>query len=387
MVAGSSGRVASIRCWWRSARTLEQLDEFPGFSVKVVLFRHSLRAGLAHLLQDRGFGLQDFGYGVNQGLDGAGGNEPAVDPYLDQLGVTGDVGGDHGTTQGQRLEKHGGQALGKAGQDQGTRGEELVEDPLVAQEAGDPYPFPQVVLLDQVLDLPTHRAIADDDQLEVDSAIAELCGRLNQDGLPLLLSDPANVHESRSSGNRGWSVLQEHRTDPDMDHMDPGPVMIVGPAIELAAGELADRDDEPSVPDLLAQAIPPGGVELLGTVHGEAVGWPSQQPAEHRHGRRVCPVVGVDMLDPQLVQPPEQQARLGKVDEVPQQTALINPPYSDSHPQGAGKSPRSTQSYLQDRLQEPRHARIEHSACLFPLGKVVLVNELSFERSKREPMR
>src|SRR5271157_1688351 len=33
-----------------SARTLEQLDEFPGCSVTVVLFRHALRAGLAHLL-------------------------------------------------------------------------------------------------------------------------------------------------------------------------------------------------------------------------------------------------------------------------------------------------------------------------------------------------
>ena len=79
--------------------------------------------------------------------------------------------------------------------------------------------------------------------------------------------------------------------------MDLGPILMIRPAVELASSEFTDRDSESSVPNLLAQAIPPGVVELFGTVHAEAVGWPSQQSAKHGHGRCVGSEASVNMLD------------------------------------------------------------------------------------------
>ena len=90
-----------------------------------------------------------------------------------------------------------GQPLGEAGQDQRPCGQQLLEDPLVAQVAGDPYPTPQAELVDELFDLAAHGAVAHDDQLEVVAPVPEAGRCLDQDRLALLLGDPADIDQPR----------------------------------------------------------------------------------------------------------------------------------------------------------------------------------------------
>ena len=149
-----------------------------------------------------------------------------------------------------------------------------------------------------------------------------------------------------ADGHRCRTVVQEHRTDPDMDHVDLGPVAVISPAIELAPRELADRDHEPGMMDLLAQASGPRGVELLGAVHGEAVGRPSENPAEHGGGRRVGPVMGMDVVDSQLGCPLQQDAGLGEVDQRSHQAPVVDSTHLHGQPERPGEGPGTPQGRL-----------------------------------------
>jgi len=226
-----------------------------------------------------------------------------------------DVRADHGTPHGQRLEEHNGQSFGEAGQDQRPGRHEFFENPLVAQVTGDAYPVLQAKLLDQPLDLPAHRAITNDDQLKVEPAIAQPGCGLDQDCLSFLLHDAANVHQARSRRDRYRTAVKEHRADPAMDNVDLGPVVVICPAVELAPGELADRDHESGTPDLLAQAVGSGSIKLLRAVHGEAVGRSPQNTAEHGDSCGIGSIMSVYVIDSEVGRPLQENAGLGKVDQ------------------------------------------------------------------------
>ncbi len=81
----------------------------------------------------------------------------------------------------------------------------------------------------------------------------------------------------------------ELRVEAAMHDAHLRPLVGVDPAIELAATEGADRDDERGLLDLGPQVQRFGRVELFRSVHGEAVGRPAELAHEQRDlGRRWC---------------------------------------------------------------------------------------------------
>ena len=154
--------------------------------------------------------------------------------------------------------------------------------------------------LDQSLNFTTHRTVAHDDEFKIDLAIPKLGCRLDQDRLSLLLDDSADIHQPGRCGHRRWAVVEKHRADTERDHVNLGPVSVVRPSIKLAPREFTDRDHEPGMMDLVAQAGRSRGVKLLGAMHGEAISRPSENPAEHRRGRRIGRIMGMDVVDTRL---------------------------------------------------------------------------------------
>src|SRR3954454_25377032 len=96
---------------------------------------------------------------------------------------------DDGAAQSECLEEDTGQTLGEAGQRQGPSGQQLLQNSLVAEIAGDSHSSLQVELLDQPFNFTAHGAIAHDDEFKVDLAIPKLGCRLDQEGLSFLLDD------------------------------------------------------------------------------------------------------------------------------------------------------------------------------------------------------
>src|SRR5262245_44241127 len=126
---------------------------------------------------------------------------------------------------------------------------------------------------------------------------------MDQDGLPLLLHDPADIHQPGDRRYRSQAVIPKHRADPDVDHLNLGPLAILYPAIELASGKLADCDHKPGKVNLRTQAKHQRLVELLRTMDSDTERWAAEDPAQHCDGGRIGRKVGVDMLDRVLPEP------------------------------------------------------------------------------------
>ena len=100
-----------------------------------MLFRHAVRAGWPIVSRVAGSAFTAAAMASTR-AQRAGGNEPAVDPRLDQLGVTGDVSGDHGTAQGERFEEDpAGRPSAKLGKIGARAARNSIEYALVAQGA------------------------------------------------------------------------------------------------------------------------------------------------------------------------------------------------------------------------------------------------------------
>ena len=71
---------------------------------------------------------------------------------------------------------------------------------MVVQVAGDPHAAPQTMLIDQSLKITAQRAIAHDDQLEVDVSSVQTGRGLDQDNMALLLGQTTDVQQPGRSG-------------------------------------------------------------------------------------------------------------------------------------------------------------------------------------------
>ena len=76
--------------------------------------------------------------------------------------------------------------------------------------------------------------------------------------------------------------------------------------------------------------------------------------------------MGVEVPDVQLPQPLEQDARLGQVDQRPEQAPLVDAADPDGHPQGAGEGPRPRCRGPQDRRHQPQCPGVEHGSVSGP---------------------
>lgn len=211
------------------------------------------RAGTPHEFEGCGFGRERLGHGMDQRVHGAGGNEPTVDAVLDEFGVTGDVSCDDGPAQGERFEHDDRETFGEAGENQGSSSEELISDILIAEEAGDADGVLKLEVADEAFDFGPHVAVADDGELAGDALIAEACDGLDEDGVAFLLDDAADVDETVRVGDGSGAVFEEEGADAEPDDMDFGPVLVIRPAQELAAGEFADGNDKLGEVDFITE--------------------------------------------------------------------------------------------------------------------------------------
>src|SRR5262245_51379352 len=180
------------------------------------------RLGLAHEALERG--------GQGEGI--LLGDEQASPPVLDQLGNSRHVGRDHrdlhrhrldedvGDTVGERAERDGqanlreahgvGEDLlpSEAVRDAGQR-EEIglpigLDDVALRQGAGQTHAVAQPVAVDETLEFPSHRALAEDDALECPAALAEDAAGLDEVREPLAGIEAAAREDGESLGCR-WT--------------------------------------------------------------------------------------------------------------------------------------------------------------------------------------
>ena len=193
------------------------------------------------------------------------------------------------------FEENAGQSLGEARQNHCAGGQNLIEDSLVIQVAGESNVVLHTKLIDEPLDLAAHRAVARDDKLDVNAPFQQTGHRMDQNRLALLLDDPTDIHHPRGIRNRRRSMLQVHRVDTGIDDVDLGPIAVFGPAEKLASREMADSDNESGMADLLSQAEGTRRIELFGTVERDAKRRTTQDTAQHRDGGGICAEVGMQM--------------------------------------------------------------------------------------------
>src|SRR5207249_1333313 len=93
-----------------------------------------------------------------------------------------------------------------------------------------------------------------------------------------------------------------HAIDSAMDDVNFRPVLVMRPAIELAAAEGADGDGEGGVGDFFIEGERLGAIEFLGAMTGEAVGRAAEGAGEHGDSRGISAEVGVKVLDISLPQ-------------------------------------------------------------------------------------
>ena len=217
-----------------------------GLGRGVVLPATRGRAGPAHPVQSSaGSAARASAIASTSGSTAPAGTSQPFRPGSTSSGMPAIVRRDHRAAQGHRLHDHHRQALGEAGQHQGPRGLQLAADPVVVQEPGDPHVVPQA-------DAGRSAARARPRIGPSPTMTSSKSGRrslqprrgLDQQELALLLGQPAHVHQPRPIRDGRAARRQEDLVQAAADHVDLRPVARRAPPAELAAGEVADRDDE-----------------------------------------------------------------------------------------------------------------------------------------------
>ena len=176
------------------------------------------------------------------------------------------------------------------------------------------------------------------------------------------------------------------RLEPAVHHLHLRPMRVLHPAIELAAPERADRDDERRAANLLAEADELRAIELLGPVHREAVGRPAELAREHRDLGRIGAEVGVKVGRAGRTKPRQHPAGLGQVDQVIGQ----RPVGAARHPEGEAQR----REELARRSDQPRgqgNAERQHTvlqdvarSCLLP--DILVVRDLGIPATESQPL-
>ena len=124
-----------------------------------------------------------------------------------------------------------------------------------------------------------------------------------------------------------------------MDHVQLVPVLLGDQSHQLAAGEVADTDDEVGTLDLGAQVEARYLVELVRAVDGEAPG-PGRSRAglvtrdQQRDVGHLVRELGVQMADSTGLAPPPDDHRLGEVEELPDTAAKPGPAEAERQSKG-----------------------------------------------------
>ena len=134
--------------------------------------------------------------------------------------------------------------------------------------------------------------------------------------------------------------------------MNLTPVLQGTPAIKLAAGELADGDDERGVVDFLTQAKRPRCVEFFGAVDREAVWGAAEQTAQKRDVGRVRAEMSMNVSGAALCEPPAKDTRLGQINQMPDQPALRTSTQAHRRRDGSAPSPGTAERLQNEGLDQ-----------------------------------
>ena len=120
-------------------------------------------------------------------------------------------------------------------------------------------------------------------------------------------------------------------------------------------------------------------------MHREAIRWPAQPPAEHRHRRRVGPEVGVQVTGAAGRQPTQEHTRLGQVDQVNQQAAVRLPPDPHRQPERPREADRTGHRRPEQGPQQTKRPDAQHRPGPTALRLVVLVHQHARPGPEGEP--
>src|SRR5262249_2585390 len=220
-----------------------------------------------------------------------------------------------------------------------------------------------------------HWSIANEQQSKPHALFLQLCYRLEEQQVSLLLSQSRDTDQTRVVGNAVSSGLQQVLAQAAVNHLHLFPVLDSAPPKQLASTEVADCNHEGGALDLFANGQLFRAVELLRPMHGEAVRQPRDLMAEHRHHRGIGAEVGVEVLSPTLSNPTSERASLAKIDQISQRRSRRGQTQANrqaQRPQGPEGSGNQAQ---QGMAENPQRSGFEDRPGARALGDVRLVGK------------
>ncbi len=184
-------------------------------------------------------------------------------------------------------------------------------------------------------------APADDCGPGVYAALGKRRDRLDQQALALERNEAADAEDVEGAGAVSLGRWREHRgIDPAMDHLQLLPMLLGDEGHQLAAGEVADADDEVCALDLGPQVEAGDLVELVRAMDREAPGPPGVRAGlivgdEQRDVGHLVGELGVEVAKPACLATLPDDHRLGEVEELPK--APPEPGPAETERQGEGR--------------------------------------------------
>src|SRR5262249_50088639 len=152
-------------------------------------------------------------------------------------------------------------------QQQRSRGDDRISDLLPTQPSSQFHGVGQLQFLDPNLDQVAHWSIANEQQSKRHALFLQLCYRLEEQQVSLLLSQSRYPDQTRVVGNAVSSGLQQVLAQATVNHLHLFPVLDSAPPKQLASTEVADCNHEGGALDLFANGQLFRAVELLRPMH------------------------------------------------------------------------------------------------------------------------
>ena len=111
-------------------RAREEVRKLLCLRRNIMLPSNGRSASATHPLKICWISREDFGHCIHQGFNSPSRNQPAIDAWLDQLGVRRDISADDWTAKCQCLQKDSGQVLRQSWAVQAPSGEKFLTVPL-----------------------------------------------------------------------------------------------------------------------------------------------------------------------------------------------------------------------------------------------------------------
>ncbi|MNI21724.1 hypothetical protein D3C73_752560 [compost metagenome] len=239
---------------------------------------------------------------------------------------------------------------------------------------------------DQCFDLRTHFAVAGQDHLERHALLSQAARGLQQQQLAFLFTQAPHADQPRRGRHRHRRHVVKGPLQATMHDLDPSPVRVVDPTIQLATPIGADGRDKRRAPDFLAQMNELRLVELFRAMHGKTVRRPAKGVGQHHHFGRVGAEMGVHMPGAECLHPRQDAARFEQIDQMVRPGSIGALAHAQRQPQRRKKPFRLGAQHLERRLQQCLDAALQHILGLAALGLVLGVHQLGIPASQRDAL-